>query len=361
MNKEKAAYQKVGGAIRERIRRGEWGPNERLPSRDELAAEYKTSVFTIHRALTPLVEEGVIERKRRTGTVVSSDPAVLTCAGIYGGDWLVDEWEFAFYRELTRELQRQLGGQQVQSRMFADMRPLADRVAPMPELVQAIESRTIQALFVVLCDNSTLWLTHLPVAASFSASYPIPNRVGVDTEQFLRLGLTRLREQGCRTVGFISAVEVPRDHHSSYFQMYEVFIGLVVELGLTVRDPWAITPTGHILDHEAYGYEAFRRLWAADEHPDGLLVYPDTSARGVMTAALELGVRVPEDLKMVFHHNTGVDWICPLGVDWVESDTTAWAAAMIEQVRRQKAGKAVTEPTVMGYRLVEGGREGARR
>ena len=77
-----------------------------------------------------------------------------------------------------------------------------------------------------------------------------------------------------------------------------------------------------------------------------------------LAAALELGVRVPDDIKMVFHHNSGVDWFCPLSVDWVESDVAAWADALIEQVRRQKAGEEIEEPTVLGYRIVEGGDRG---
>jgi DNA-binding LacI/PurR family transcriptional regulator len=81
-----------------------------------------------------------------------------------------------------------------------------------------------------------------------------------------------------------------------------------------------------------------------------LFVYPDTSARGVMGAALELGVRVPEDLKLIFHHNTGVSWHCPLAVDWIETDTAQWADEMIRQVRRQMEGGEVA-PVAMPYQL----------
>jgi DNA-binding LacI/PurR family transcriptional regulator len=341
------------------ILNGEVVPGDLLPTIRELAERFDTSVFTVQAAMTPLEEEGLVERRRRVGTVVRHNPAVLTCAGIYSGSGLLEEWEYAFFRELSRELQRQLGGQNVESKLFADMRSTADHLKPMPDLVRAIDSREIQALFVVLSDqDNNPWLTRLPVTASFNASGAMPNRVNTDSEQMLRLSLTRLRERGCRTVGLISAIRIPRDHRHDYFKFYEVFTEIVTDLRMKTRDPWVITPQGHVADHEAYGYESFRRLWGKDDHPDGLLVYPDTSARGVMTAALELGVRVPEDIKMVFHHNTGVDWTCPLGVDWVENDTAQWAAEMIKQVRRQKAGEKIEEPTVLGYRIVETGVRG---
>jgi DNA-binding LacI/PurR family transcriptional regulator len=373
MNVVQPAYASVERQIRHRILSGHWGAGMRLPNRDQLAIEFNTSVFTIHRALTPLEQEGLIERKRRVGTIVKHHPAVLTCAGIYSGSGLLDEWEYAFFRELSRELQRQLGGQNVESRLFADMRSTADHLKPLPELVRAVESREIQALFVVLSDQNTdPWLARLPVTASFNGR--MPNGVHADAAQLLRLGLTRLRERGCRTVGLISAIRIPRDAHGCYFHFYKAFTSIVADLGMQTRNPWVITPAGRVADHEVYGYESFRRLWDAeassgalsetssgagidkardkgrDKHPDGLMVYPDTSARGVMTAALELGVRVPDDIKMVFHHNTGVNWLCPLPVDWVESDTSRWAAEMIRQVRQQKAGADV-EPVSLNFEL----------
>lgn len=346
----------ITDGMRAMILKGEVVPGALLPTIRELAERFDTSVYTVQVAMTPLEEEGLVERKRRVGTIVKHNPAVLTCAGIYSGEGLLEEWEYAFHRELSRELQRQLGGQNVESKLFADMRSEADHLKPMPELVRAVDSREIQALFVVLCGSRTIpWLTRLPVTGSFTSSGPMPNRVNTDSEQMLRLSLTRLCEQGCRTVGLISAIRIPHDHYSRYFHFYEAFTDIVADLGMKTRDPWVITPAEHVADHEAYGYESFRRLWGSDKHPDGLLVYPDTSARGVMTAALELGVRVPDDIKMVFHHNTGVDWTCPLGVDWVENDTTQWAAEMIKQVCRQKAGEKIEEPTVLGYRIVAAG------
>ena len=372
-----AKHKTITAEVRRQLLLDTWRPGSCIPTNRDLAEQFETSLFTIQTALAPLVEEGLIERRRRVGTIVKHNPAVLTCAGIYSGSGLLEEWEYAFFRELSRELQRQLGRQNVESKLFADMRSTADHLKPMPDLVRAIDSREIQALFVVLCDqDNNPWLTRLPVTASFNSSGSVPNQVNTDAAQMLRLSLSRLREQGCRTVGLISAIRIPRDHHSYTFRFYETFTEIVADLGLKTRDPWVITPAEHVADHEAYGYESFRRLWGEetsseagidkardkgrskgrDKSPDGVLVYPDTSARGVMTAALELGVRVPEDIKMVFHHNTGVDWLCPLAVDWVENDTAQWAAEMIKQVRRQKAGEKIDEPTVLGYRIVEGGR-----
>lgn len=332
----------ISESLRERLLRGEWEPGDRLPTMEALAAEYNTSYFTVHAAMTPLVEDGWLARKRRVGTVVLHNPAALRCAGIYLPGF-GDAWDYAFYRELCAQLQLQLGEQQVRSDVIVDTRSADALTTPLPALVDAVREHRIQGLLVPLCDRHNLpWLRQLPVAASFTSSARIPNAVHADGAQLIRVALGQLAARGCRTIGLISSITSRHDFESKQFRFYEQFVAALGELGLTTRDAWVRTPKAHVSDLETYGYEAFRSLWSQSEHPDGLLVYPDISARGVMTAALQLGVD-PEQLRMVFHRNSGVDWLCPLPVDWLETDVAAWAAAMIRQVRQQKAGQPLTD------------------
>lgn len=346
-------HKQIANILRQQLLSGELQPGTVLSPTPRMAEEFGTSVCTIQTALAPLVEEGLLERRPRFGTVVRHNPKVLTCAGIYVPGNIMDEWKYAFYRELCRELERQLGGLNVRAKLFADLRSEAEHVEPLPELIKAVESREIQALFVPLSDFSTeSWLRQLPIPKSFVTSDPALKPVGSDGDQMMQLALTRLRDQGCRSVGMISSVRMPPNVAHPYFHMYEKFTDLISDLGLRTRDEWVLTPVKDALvDHEWHGYDAFRSLWSMETRPDGLFVFPDTTARGVMPAALELGVEVPDDIQMVFHRNSGVKWLCPLAVDWVEVDTAQWAAEMIGQVRQQMAGeeiKAVNLP----FRLV---------
>jgi DNA-binding LacI/PurR family transcriptional regulator len=350
-----AAHQVITRALRDRILGGDLPPGTKLPNVTQLAAQFETSTFTVQTALAPLVRDGLLERKRRVGTIVKHNAAVLTCAGIYCGRGLMGDHRFDFYRELLKQIQDQLAGCNVRTELFMDMRPTDEHTRPLPALVRAVERNEVQGLIVALGDfRCEPWLRQLPVAKSFATCNLDLNPVGPDVDQMFVLALTRLRERGCRTVGMISSVHIPADTMHPFFRMVVTYTDLVADLGLKTTAPWVFTLSDPEVSHEQHGYAAFHDLWRRPERPDGLLVYHDAAARGVMTAALELGVRVPEDIKMVFQHSTGVDWTCPLGVDWVETDVTAWAAAMIEQVRRQKAGETIEEPTLLGCRLVEG-------
>jgi LacI family transcriptional regulator len=49
---------------------------------------------------------------------------------------------------------------------------------------------------------------------------------------------------------------------------------------------------------EASGYRAMQRLLALAPPPDGVFCYNDPTAMGAMKAALEAGLRVPEDVAI---------------------------------------------------------------
>ena len=64
-------YEVVKRRISETILEGIWTAGQPLPGEVALAQEYGVAVGTVRRALTDLTAEGMIARRRRTGTVVT--------------------------------------------------------------------------------------------------------------------------------------------------------------------------------------------------------------------------------------------------------------------------------------------------
>jgi len=72
-------HAQISDAIRRRIASGEWPPHYRLKSEPELADELGVSRGTLRRALTTLIEEGLLRQVRGKGTFVTStiiEPAI---------------------------------------------------------------------------------------------------------------------------------------------------------------------------------------------------------------------------------------------------------------------------------------------
>ena len=54
---------------------------------------------------------------------------------------------------------------------------------------------------------------------------------------------------------------------------------------------------------ERFGYESMKTLWSPGPRPDGLFIFSHSAVRGSLTALLEIGVNIPEELKLVAHGN----------------------------------------------------------
>lgn len=66
------AYLQVASALRRRIENGQWKPQEKISTLDELEAEFGVSRVTISKAIEILEEEQLLQRQQGRGTFVLS-------------------------------------------------------------------------------------------------------------------------------------------------------------------------------------------------------------------------------------------------------------------------------------------------
>jgi len=206
------------------------------------------------------------------------------------------------------------------------------------------------------------WLRKLPVPFTSFSGADTPSRVYADEGQFAEFALRALREQGCRSVGLVSVlptdVTQPDGSRHPDADFYERFFDVAGELRMVTRNAWihAWRHDGKIASSpavvERFGYEGFKAIWGAQERPDGLVVFEDTASRGVVSAVLEGGVRVPDEVKLVLHRNREVGLHCPVPATFVEISLREAAEALITQIRKQIRGEACT-PIAVPYRLME--------
>ena len=64
-------HRRIRAEISDQILSGAWAPGHRIPFEHELMAQYGCSRMTVNKALSPLVDSGLIVRRRRAGTFVA--------------------------------------------------------------------------------------------------------------------------------------------------------------------------------------------------------------------------------------------------------------------------------------------------
>jgi DNA-binding LacI/PurR family transcriptional regulator len=342
-NPRQAHYRRIADGIRGQILDGLWTTGTQLPATDKLADTWKASYGTVHTALQSLAREGWIERLDGSGTFVAEFKNRFACAGIYHSIDIFANEESGFARALHTSLVKHLGAVDKTTQVFVDSRPETEQRDLLPALTDAIRLRQIQCLVaptINSVDAPSLARLRLPTA--FTVNPCSTNQVIFDMKSMLREAVRELAKQGCRSVGLITHIRAdsPTELMANFFTFFEQ---AVRELGLSTRDEWIRRPQETISDFERYGYRAFKALWNQVERPDGVVVYPDLVARGVISAVLELGVReIPARMKFVFHRNDRSRPLCPFAATWAVSDVDRVASELIKLIHCQFAGEKTT-------------------
>lgn len=347
IGQSQVAHRLISEKLREQILKGEIPAGQELPSTSELAALWKTSKSTAHTALNNLVKEGLLERNHGSATYVCELPLSLSRVGIYYDSpqvWIDDER--VFYRSLQGLLEEKLGKLGIEVSVFVDRRPENRQQEVLPELQSAVTLRKIQGLILPLYNGANLpALLKLPVPLSiFSGKSRMVNSVGFDSKNYFDGVMSRLAAEGCKSVALISSIHErladPRESHQN-FSTAE-FLQEAKRHRLQTRKSWTrISPT-YVWKRAEFGYREFHKLWSQPERLDAVVVYPDMAVRGVITAALELGVHQKDHVVFCFHRNAHVEILCPLRAMWVTSDEGKLADALIRQIRLRHEGKATS-------------------
>ena len=323
---------------------------------------WKSDVKTVHHSLTQLVKEGLIVRYPKKGTFVRQREERLTCIGLYYAYNYFGTSGSLYIQSLHEALKTELNIAGIEMDMWLDPRPGQKTGEPWAPLARAAELRKFQALIAPVTSLANLrWVTKLAVPTAFQGGANLPNHVQYNMPQFAELGLQALAKQGCRSVGLIAPMAtstVHADARPPYDGFFGRFTDLSGDLGLTIKSQWMRVPRyeGDLENFyrnsaEAFGYEQFLQLWKQATKPDGLIVFDDVTARGVIMALQAQQVRVPEELKLVLHKNEAIDLLCPVPATFAVSSERAMARALIEQVQKQFRGEPV-EPISLPFRLM---------
>jgi LacI family transcriptional regulator len=120
------------------------------------------------------------------------------------------------------------------------------------------------------------------------------NFVGVNDEEVGALATRHLAEIGCQRIAHIGGSEL-----SPVVGRMEGYKRTLAKLGLTA-DPELIYSVEHVEElGDATGYQATKKLLQLKPQPDGIFCYNDAIAYGAISAVLDAGLRVPEDVAIV--------------------------------------------------------------
>jgi LacI family transcriptional regulator len=171
------------------------------------------------------------------------------------------------------------------------------------------------------------------------------NFVGVSDETVGRLATEHLIGQGCRRLAHIRGPET-----TTASGRLKGFRDACAAHNIVVPESWVVA--GEFSDEG--GYRAMQTLLAAGSRPDGVVCYNDPVAAGVLKAALQAGIRVPEQIAVIGAGNVHYSDLLRVPLSTIDQHSTSIgeeAADLLLEVMRAKERpeprKVFLEPTVI--------------
>lgn len=328
-----------------------------LPSISSLQAEFALAQGTVVRVLRQLQNEGLIEGRHGSGFFATGQRQ-LCSIGIYFSIDIMAPETGIFPRLLLKGLERAAG-------QFKEVRyhhyfaaasdcEYHDRVC---SLEHDVRRRLVDG--VILFGHYGGQFANLPVPQVAWLLPPhVQAHVMVDEEAMVRLGLTALRERGCRTVAYLADhTDALPPADSPYFaisqhqlQIRDFFLREAKRLGLQTRPEWLAAGSGEtgVTTVTADATGRFHAIWnAAKQKPDGLLSLDDYRTRGALAAMAEIGLVPGKDLHVASHVNRGSPVLDDQPVIRLEVDPDEIALALLKTVTALIAGQTKVPDLVL--------------
>jgi len=335
----------LAARLREKILSGELPPGTRLPTTAQLATQWNTYVSAVHTALATLTREGLLVRKNRKGTFVRFPDDRLSRIGILAPNQLWESTsEFLFIREVFLLLEKHLTERNIQTTIWFETRKGNRSNTPLASLARSVQREEVQAIIALSAgEYNAGWLNELPVPVT-GFSQCLNHRAVFSNQQFFRLALAHLKENGCRSALLLSAL-----HDEGHIRLFEK---MAAEAGIATPQQSMFAPWRHPQPMDEYGYNAILKLRECGERPDGLIVYPDGIARGAMLGISMSEWRIPDEINVIFHRNAEVPFLCPLPVTYIENSCQSCVETFFRQVGSLFLGDATQSCVEIPYRLV---------
>lgn len=280
-------YITIKEAIVEGIRNGEVA--DKLPGERVLAKNYGVSYMTIRRAITELVEEGILHKNSTKGAFVSNSkmtPKITYNIGFFLDQGIKDGISSPYYSLVFNALEQEAKKSGYNLMLYSeadDINPLNSQkkidgviICSFPRIEDKIQELK-KLLPIVLLDN-------------LSADKSIPS-VTLDNFNGSSEAAEYLWSLGHRRIGFIAGLldsDVCRERLMGYTSAMN-------KLGAEADD--------NLVFKGDYSYESgeagARHMLGLKNPPTAIMCANDSMAIGVMKVVRESGLRVPEDISVV--------------------------------------------------------------
>lgn len=302
----KYLYQEVKEYLLKLIKENRDQPNYQLPSENQLAMKFSTTRITAKKALEELQNEGYIYRVHGKGSFIS--PEASEKGELRSGDFvcmLLPNLESQFITKMVDGAQKTLQENGLHLIVVNEK----DTDLQSGELIDRIMELGVKGIIVFPSSRSRynrklmlLALNRFPVVfvdrtlRDFDISSVTSDHIAI-----AQSAVQLLFDRGCKKVGFISR---PPQDSTSVSRRITGYEKAHIDNGRTIFTGNQL----YLAKGESCNDEKILEFLEANKDMDGLLAYGASMGLAVYRAIMKAGIRVPEQMKVVFLDDEYADY-----------------------------------------------------
>jgi DNA-binding LacI/PurR family transcriptional regulator len=346
-------YLQVADRLRMQVLR-DMKPGDQLPSQNQMARTHDVSVVTIREAAAVLVAEGLLDRRRGSGTFRTDFDSPKADNPWHSRPRTVGillELDFAhpalspFFPQVIQYLRAWLNQQEIRDRLYCGFVSPGGENAELNHKVLShlkddVTCGELDAL-VVIAGSFDRRLSDMigDLIVTVGGDQSFTHRVFIDHRRLVQVAVDTLVARNRTRLGFIG------------WGSSEAFKRSLRTHGLIPDPRWIrcdLEPS-----QPGSGWEEFREIWSAGpQRPDGLIFADDTLFHDARSAVVAAGVRVPEQLAIITHANARQFDPRPLSVTRLEIDPLQHAIELGQTVALALEHPERSRQTETDFRMV---------
>ena len=343
---------KIAETLRRELADGRYGPGRSFPSVDALRQRFGAGEYAVRHALQRLRKEGLVIHRQRTGTVptprafcVFKGRVALVCTG-KGGD---------FFRNALA-IQLALRFREAGWDFVSVYLPISEDGEPDLGALRAIASNGLAfAIFLAFETKVSA------VFDGFGIPYVVLNGYARDFPNARAVIREDFRACFAELIGALRARNVKTLHEFDFErEMDRGFRRQLADAGIALsstRYEMKSMRGWTIADVRRSGHWMVGKFFADRQHrenpPDAILFDDDYLASGGLIAIFEAGLRVPQDIGVIFYSNTGNEPALGVESTRIENDPVSYGDTVAAYVLKLLDGRRAVPPRI-SWRFIRG-------
>jgi DNA-binding LacI/PurR family transcriptional regulator len=331
----------------------EWNSESegKILSSRALAKKFNTSQMVARKAFERLANEGLLESRHGSGTYIKKKTATVKSVAILNEADISHPDTSYFYTRTIQQLRLFFEKKKIPVKLYLGYQlpgelPLKGTHAS-DRFLEHIKQGVISGIIPLAGFSTDEWKktlidSHLPIVG---ADPVFPNGIDFDMNEFIKKGIDILLKKGCKAPWIITNSK----------SRFDLFVSVLKEKGILIAPEMFSfnAVSGYIPKH--LGYTSIMEIFAPHsmKKPDGLLFTDDIIFKDAVMGILELGLKVPSELKIVTHANKGSGIFIPFPVTLFEYGPDAIAEKYGNMLVSMLDGKNLTPGRVtMRFEIV---------